>query len=372
MQIRVKDFRRRTIYHSPQMPGFTSWTGIWKMPDGDLMLCFTQATGPLDGWRPRAPSEVRHRLSWPPTGQEGYDMTGLLLENVHLKSADGGESWAQVSAEVFASPMNGCTGEGEVALEDGTILRAVWGHYLPFWDVPQTGYVQRSADGTRTWGPPELLSQDDRLQTWPKRVRLLGDGRIVITGAAAEYEPGNWTREEVGTRLRFCLWVSLDKDGGAWSEPLYVAPEKAGYAGEEFDIAELDNGDLLAVYRTETFDASGNCVSQERRQNLLVKKGGNWKTTPVVDAPFPHSGHPELLATREGVVLHIATNGTWWTGDRGAHWTKTDVPGSTYYPRSIQLDDGTIMVVGHVGGDNAYGDIDQSIVMDTYRIVVEE
>jgi hypothetical protein len=90
----------------------------------------------------------------------------------------------------------------------------------------------------------------------------------------------------------------------------------------------------------------------------------------VKPAPFPHSGHPELLATREGVVLHIATNGTWWTADRGEHWTKLDVPGTPYYPRSVQRDDGAIMVVGHVGSDDAYGAVDQAIVMDTYRLVV--
>lgn len=370
MQVSVKNFERRTIYHSSQTPGFTCWTGIWKMPDGSVMVCFTQATGPLEGWRPRATKDVRHRLSWPPKGMEGYDMTGLTLENVHLCSADRGKSWEKVSADPFDTCMNGCTGEGEVALADGTILRAVWGHYLPYWDVPQTGYMQRSTNGTRTWGAPEILAKDKNLQTWPKRVRVLSDGRIVISGAAVPYDPDNWTREELGTKLRPCLWVSKDQAGRNWSKPLYVVPENAGYAGEEFDVAELENGDLLAVYRTATYSPkTKRCLSQERRQNMLIKKGNRWEPTPIVVAPFPHSGHPELLATREGVVLHVATNGTWWTADRGAHWTSLNVSGTTYYPRSVQLDDGTIMVVGHVGGDDAYGAVDQSIVMDTYKIV---
>src|SRR4051812_46988712 len=38
------DHKRATIYHSPQKPGFTSWVSAWTMPDGDLMVCFTQAT----------------------------------------------------------------------------------------------------------------------------------------------------------------------------------------------------------------------------------------------------------------------------------------------------------------------------------------
>ena len=370
MQVTVQSFERRTIYHSPQTPGFTCWTGLWSMPDGSVMVCFTQATGPLEGWRARAPQQVRHRLSWPPVGQEDYDMTGLVLENVHLRSTDGGKTWVKVSADPFTSCMNGCTGEGEVALADGTILRAVWGHYLPYWDVPQTGYIQRSTDGTKTWGPPELLATDKSLQTWPKRVRVLSAGRIVITGAAVPYDPNNWTRNGLAAKLRPCLWVSEDKAGRAWSKPLYLVPENPGYSGEEFDVAELPKGDLLAIYRTATYRPGGHGASQERRQNMLIKKGDSWEPTPIVDAPFPHSGHPELVATREGVVLHIATNGTWWTADRGGHWTKLDIRGSAYYPRSVQLHDGTIMVVGHVGGDNAYGAVDQAIVMDTYRIQV--
>ena len=39
------EHQRRTIYHSPQKPGFTSWVGAWTMPDGSLMVSFTQATG---------------------------------------------------------------------------------------------------------------------------------------------------------------------------------------------------------------------------------------------------------------------------------------------------------------------------------------
>lgn len=59
------EYERRSIYHSPQTPGFTSWAGAWTMPDGSLMVCFTQATGPVEG-HPRAPKEVQQRLSWHP------------------------------------------------------------------------------------------------------------------------------------------------------------------------------------------------------------------------------------------------------------------------------------------------------------------
>ena len=69
-QFSAVEHTRKTIYHSPQKPGFTSWAGAWTMPDGNLMVCFTQATGPVDG-RPRAPKEVQRQLSWPPRGRPG-------------------------------------------------------------------------------------------------------------------------------------------------------------------------------------------------------------------------------------------------------------------------------------------------------------
>jgi len=43
------EHQRQTIYHSPQKPGFTSWVDAWTMPDGSLMISFTQATGPIEG-----------------------------------------------------------------------------------------------------------------------------------------------------------------------------------------------------------------------------------------------------------------------------------------------------------------------------------
>ena len=66
--------------------------------------------------------------------------------------------WEKVSEDPFQSPMNGVTGESETALPDGTVLRGVWGYYLPYNpEVPRTGYLERSLDGTKTWGEPEVL-----------------------------------------------------------------------------------------------------------------------------------------------------------------------------------------------------------------------
>jgi photosystem II stability/assembly factor-like uncharacterized protein len=68
------------------------------------------------------------------------------------------------------------------------------------------------------------------------------------------------------------------------------------------------------------------------------------------------------------VILHVGTDGVWSTSDEGKTWVKTDVPGSPYYPRAVQLADGRILVVGHVGSDDVYGKVDQTVVMQTFRL----
>jgi hypothetical protein len=185
----------------------------------------------------------------------------------------------------------------------------------------------------------------------------LRDGRILITGGACPYESDKWKWEEQCTKIRPCLWVSKDPAGKSWTEPLYVGPSGT----EEWDVAELDNGDLIGVLRIQ---------ANQRRQVLLVKHGETWKPGPLEATPFPPSGQPELVATREGVVLYVDSNGSWWTANGGKTWTKLSVPGSAYYPSAVQITDGTILVVSHVGNDNAYGTVDQSIVLDSFKLKV--
>jgi hypothetical protein len=353
------EHRRETIYRSPHQPRFTSWVGAWMMPDGSLMVCFTQASGPVKD-RSQAPKDVQKKLNWPPAGAPGYDMTGLELKNVHLRSTDGGKTWKQLSADTFKSCMNGVTGEAQTALPDGTVVRGVWGFYLPYdKDLPKTGYLQRSSDGTKTWGKPEVLLDSKKVSAWPRRIRVLRDGRVVVLMGVAPLPAGSHTRAEFADRVEPMLLVSSDQ-GKTWKGPIRAALEeqRTGWT-EEFDVAELDNGDLLCVFRRQS--------DSKRWQGLLEKSGDTWVAHKSSVSALPHSGHPELLATREGPILHVATTGVHWTSD-GKVWHRLKLPGSAYYPRSVQARDGRIFVFGHVGGDDPYGKVDQSIVMDSFRL----
>lgn len=360
------EHQRTTIYHSPQTPGFTSWCGAWMMPDGSLMVSFNQATGPVEG-RPQAPKEVQHRLSWPPPGHPGYDMTGLDMRNVHLSSTDAGTTWKQVSADPWKSCMNGSAGQAQTALADGTIVRGVLGQYLPYNpELPKTSFLQRSTDGSKTWGEPEVFLDPEKSLVFLKRARVLRDGRLILLGGVAHIPANSRTRAEWNGLFEPLLMVSND-EGKTWQGPVTVIPaeHQRGWGGEEFDAAELASGDLLCVFRRTDPTNPGREV---RWQGVLRKSGETWKPGEVGPAPFAPSGMPELLVTREGPILHLATRGIHWTTDAGASWHRLDVPGTAYYPRSVQAADGRIFVVGHVGGDDAYGKSDQSIVMDSFLL----
>ncbi len=356
---------RQTIYHSPQTPGYTCWTAAWTMTDGTLMVSFTQATGPVEG-RPQAPEEVRKKLDWPPPGLNGYDMTGLDLRNVHLRSADGGKTWEQASADSFTSCMNGAMGEAETALADGTVLRGVFGYYLPYNpELPKTGYLERSSDGSKSWGKPELLLDPLKYSVCVKRIRVLRDGRIIVLGGVASVPANSLNREAYCDLFEPLLLVSKDA-GKTWSVPIPVVPDeyRGHWGGEEYDAAELPNGDLLCVFRRRVPELK----KEARWQGVLKKSGEGWTVGEVGPAPFAHSGHPELLATKEGPILHIATDGISQTNDAGKSWQRLDLPGTAYYPHAAQAQDGRIFVFGHVGSDDAYGKADQSIVMDAFRL----
>ncbi|MEO7300794.1 MAG: Calx-beta domain-containing protein [Verrucomicrobiota bacterium] len=355
------NYSRQTIYHSPQTPGYTSWVGAWVMPDGSLMAMCHQPTGPIVG-RTNA----------------NYDYSGLQLANIYLRSTNGGANWSKVGEDLFSSFSDRPVwGGSHCALTNGGIIRAVDGSQLPSNAVPRTIYFQRSMDQGQTWGPPEIPPEPLRPLQYTNyigdfadylgRVRRVSDGRLLATGVK-RYNPSTATRLLGEPVLMFS-----SNDGVTWNpQTITLSGIQTNYAAwNEWDTAELPSGDFLGVFRRNN---PTNSSQQVRYQGRFHKTGSTWILDQYGPAPFPHSGHPELLATREGPILHIATTGIHWTDDGGATWNVLNITGvpsysSRYYPRSIQTSDGTIYVFGHVGSDDYYGRTDQSVTMDRFRLV---
>jgi hypothetical protein len=374
----AENYSRKTIYHSAQKPGYTCWAGEWQMPDGALMVTFKEATGPVRG-RPQAKAQWREAF-WLNKADPARDFTGLHLADMYLRSVDGGSTWTKVGEAAYSGPVMGFAwGGSHCALEDGTILRAVDGSAAPGMELPRRVFFQRSVDLGKTWGPPEIPPEPVRpvadyigdFGDCISRVRRLRDGRIVASGVK-RFDPSP-AKRTIGEPVV----MLADPQGRKW-EPIRIElkPEQRGPGvWDEWDGVELADRTFLCVFRRG--DPKRNNSKEVRWQGLLRENGDRWALEEYRPAPFEHSGHPELLATREGVVLHIATDGIYWTDDVGKSWHRLAFKGldrpyrSCYYPRSIQAADGTIYVLSHQGSDDPYGKNDQAIIMDRFRLVVK-
>jgi hypothetical protein len=372
------------VYHSPQTPGQTAFVGAWIMPDGSLMTSFTQATGPFTG-RERAPKYLQKVLydagyAPDPSGAKGlidpkWDFWGLKLSVIYLRSTDGGRTWKRFREDPFrAAYPAGYTNPSTIALRDGSILRSVNGFdLLNDTSVPHTAFLQRLAPGAKSWSAPQVLVDPSRSMYQVSRIRRLSDGRLIAIGDSRQYPAPTNAQIAAGTydfkRMRAApssklLMVSSD-EGRTWTDALTVPPSERRLT-DEWDAAELPNGDLLAAFRVPDPKATGRNL---RYQAILKKSDGGWTMSNLRRSPFPSSGHPELLAVRGGPILYVDTNGVWYTDDAGDTWLR--LPGAhntRYYPRSVQAADGTVYVLSHVGGDYWYGEGDESIQLQRFRV----
>jgi hypothetical protein len=351
IQVEAVDCNERTIYHSPQTPGHTAWVALWQLPDGRLRCDFLQLTGPKE--KPIA--------------------TGPILE-----SRDGAGTWTRLDVDTPAERVIGL--RGMAVLPDGTLIRSVWPQVdfrsvpWPFLNVQESsGFVERSTDGGTTWGKEIYLLPIREYRIWPTTVRTLRDGRLVVIA-------GVWKRDSTqyvengnpDARIVKMMFVSSDK-GETWSQPIVIMPPNVGVCPES-DFCELPNGDLFFVHRAEHYSPTDKkdvykYNYSDRMQSIVSKQGTTFVPGKCEVCPFGHSGYPAVLYTQEKIILHLGQTGVHWTGDLGNTWRQVkNSPVTGYYPKALQLKDGTIVCVAHSGGDDEYGKFDKAIIQQTFRL----
>ena len=347
-------YAEKTIYHSPETPGYTAWVGLWQIPDGRIRCGFLQLTGPKGNIQSHTPN---------------------------MESVDGGETWKMLPLP----PTDFESGRGMAVLSDGTLVR-------PVQTSTAGGYVQRSVDGGKTWGEPIHLLPSDTHYVSPAFLHPLRDGRLVLFA-------GVWKRDDVAfggvlmpyphSRKRKMMFISSDK-GLTWGKPIELMSLEDGVCAES-DFCELPDGDLFWVHRCEVYpskltDIPPGAARQGlkasdpwykfysvRKQSITRKTGDTFvPEKPELMKGVPHSGHPMIVYTQEGIILNFQRDAIYWTADLGKHWAalNVNVPAITWYPNAMQLADGKIICISHVGLDDEYGTVDQSIFQQTFRLKV--
>lgn len=337
----VTDFEERQIYHSPQTPGWTAWVTLWKLRGGDVMTSFVQATGDVKA-------------------EPNYNFVNRQHDQRILRSKDGGKTWEPVvTLPLSNEPLpNGWVYNGGGfttvrQLSDGSLLAARWGRdWVPH--QPNNGLLFSSTDEGKTWSGPRVVNDPTEVSAYPTRLRQLKDGTLMLA-----YQGGKIGYPESGPWVHAGVFVSHDL-GKTWEGPDFVAPNDDGLiAYPEPAFVEFPDGNLLFMFRIEIFPDGDESKYHpgNRRVCLVKKKRGHWVNGPIRQTPVPHAGHPELLLTRDGIVVYFADNGHWASADQGLTWSKLELPAhkyALYYPQAVELDDGRILVAGHVGADNPF------------------
>ena len=332
-----------------------------RQPDGELHA------GDRTGRRPAAGTArtCSSKLTWPPAGQPGYDMTGLDLRNVHLRSTDAGKTWKQVSADALQVVHE----RGHRRGADGTGRRHRPARRVRVLSALRSrtcrrpAILQRSTDGTKTWGKPEVLLDPAKYSTWPRRIRVLRDGRLVVlAGRGAALRPAARRAQEFSKVVEPTAGrlVRPGPAPGKGRSPRFSAEQRGGWT-EEFDVAELANGDLLCVFRR---------ASDAKRWQGMLKKSGRHLDRPEGRPVGPAAQRPAGTA-RHARRADSARRDQRHSLDqrrRARPGTSSTCPARPTIPAPCRPTDGRIFVFGHVGGDDAYGKVDQSIVMDSFRL----
>ena len=277
----VLDFQETEIYHSPETPGYTSWVGLWQLPDGTIQSNFTQIAG------------------------------GVSSAPV-IQSTDGAETWSLVPDYV---PRGNC--RGMAVLDDGTMVRPVWGSA----DRTEPGYTQRSTNGGNTWSDPVYLPEPEGGYTgvFPSLIRqvTLGNGAPALV-LMAGCIPSGYTPIHHNAYITKQMFISTDQ-GQSWGDAIELMPQSAG-ACEESDFVQLPSGDLMWIHRAEHFSAEGAYLFSNRMESFSIRTGDTFVSQPPTTLPWPHSGYPSELMTQEGIILDLCTTGSHWSSDNGLTW----------------------------------------------------
>ncbi len=371
--------------------GYNAFAGAFITGSGAVATAFVNVTGTAAApcLRPDDPPRCDDR------GFRGTKQAFVVVE-----SKTQGRSWTKPFAPetVVSAIPSAFTGQPVIALKKtddqpaGTLLRRVNGEdisvYPEFAGVPATAFLQRRAPAATAWSGRQILLDPKRFTYNISRIHRLRDGKTLLAvGGFWEAPAGTRLTSRAQEKGQWLLMRSTD-EGASWHNVLEVpAAAVAAAPALEWDVAELDDGNLLAVMRTHDGDRPArkqvilDRTDDEITTNTGSRSDGGWRMqTPTLTPPsFPQVAapqHPDLLSLEygpaRGGILHIADEGIYYTADDGQTWARLTFSHDWtphYYPNAVQAPGGNIYIFSHAGADEAYRTgADKPVYADVIRL----
>lgn len=364
----VGKYERNNVYTPAKRPGFTAWVTAFDYGDGGFGVSFDETIAVENkDFKPKK-VEFAEAVGAPVSyGSVEGGSANLTSYRVYMKTYDGKNF--EETGRCVRKEGSYCN----AGFPDGRIL----GFDVPKFNDDGSGWsnfirVRESIDGGNTWKDVYHLLEGTAPYLW--RVRRLRDGTIVIL-ASLYGTPWGQDEERVtrNTMLPGESYLSkiqpffiTTKDGINYSGPHYVLP---GIGAHEFDFVELPSGELV-------FIAGDVQATPVGRQIVTPSKDGWINGTmfginggaPANPMENPQGGIiPETIAWceeyqciigyRRNKCFSIST-------DLGENWIelKPDFEMNyLYQPVIFAMNDKTLAMVGHVGGDAAFGQNDMYV-----------
>ncbi len=351
---------RETIYAPTDPCGFAAWATGFSYADGRLGLSFTEIC------RERDPDYQPPRL----------EMGEAVGAPVSYCSAECGSPDTRAYRVYMASEDGARYVEtGRCPLSQGTFCNTglpdgrIVGLNVGKINESRTGWcdyisVRESADGGRTWRELERLLEGCAVYLW--RLRKLRDGSVLVLaslygtpwGLGKERATRNTMLPEETPLSKIQTFFLHSYDKVHYSGPHYILP---GIGAHEYDVAELDNGDLLFV--------AGDVQATPVGRQIVRRAGkGSFINGPLLPIhrgapPRPETDPqggivPETMVCLPGNLLVGARRNKPYvcSADLGANWYPVEgLPCGLYQPVLERLPQGGVICYGHRGGDSAVG-----------------
>lgn len=338
----------------------------------EVVLSFTEIIDP-----------TRRMVDDPPR----YDFSGLQLKQRFLVSKDRGENWQPLAEHpvIYAADdwhLNGAL--------DRLRFRPD-GKLLGFKSIHTKGgrrpmvFYSHSDDMARSWAPWQPMSDDpSRGMYSADACQVGGDNWIAFYeryNANGPFfrdhirrHPPVWMVRPVGMQRFGC---AISHDGGlSWKDrpDLELSLEDDFNAGGIFEpaVTRLRNGNLLVVVRRQRFRSFGE-AGLPWWQWIIEPTADGFSVLSNQQCPanvlLGPTGHPEVVCTHDGIVMGVREDGLWASLNNGKYWEKIDNQYVGYYPQGVELDDGCLLIAGHLGGDSYWPpERDQEVRLTKVRL----